>query len=181
VIQQCPITSGASVQITAGVANAEGLTWGTPSHGTLEVIPGKPLSRLYKPGASPVPDKAYLEVEISVSQGGQTGKAWVQVMQQGSNGVKVVPDGDVTEGKLQLKATVDGYDATREAVWSFPLGDEGEIQDGLYTSAALNRKHFVLIHALVDWRDIGEGLWEGHIILPLPLESHTTVLQALAR
>lgn len=181
VIQQCPITTGASVELTAGVANAEGLTWSTPSHGSLEAIAGKPLSRLYKPGASPIPNQAFVEVEISVSQGGQTGKAWVLVMQQGSSGIKVVPDGEVTAGQLQLKATVDGYDATREAVWSFPLGDEGEIQDGLYKSAAKNRKHFVLIHALADWRDEGEGLWEGHIILPLPLESHPTVLQALAR
>jgi hypothetical protein len=181
VIQQCPITSGASVELAAGVANAEGLTWSTPSHGTLEAIPGKPLSRLYKPGNSPVPNKAYVEVEISVSQGGQTGKAWVLVMQQGANALKVLPDGDVTEGKLQLKATVDGEDFTRDADWSFPLGDEGTIEGGLYASVAGIRRHFVLIHALLDYRDEGEGLWEGHIILPLPLETYPTVLQALAR
>jgi hypothetical protein len=181
VIQQCPITAGASVELAAGVANDEGLTWSTPSHGTLEAIPGKPLSRLYKPGNSPIPNKAYVEVEISVSQGGQTGRAWVLVMQQGSNGLKVVPDGDVTEGKLQLAASVGSYDATRDAVWSFPLGDEGAIEGGLYESAAWTRKHFVLIHAVADWRDEGEGLWEGHIILPLPLETYPAVLQALAR
>lgn len=179
-IQQCP--QNGEVLLTAGVASAQGLVWSTPAHGTLVTVPNAPLSRKYKPATQPIPGKAYVEVDVTVTQDGNTGKATVLVMQQGADGITVVPNltSQGAPGTLQLKATVEDYDATEDVVWSVRLGGAGSIdQKGLYTSAATSSEHFVLIHALADWGP--EGTYEGHIILPLPLAAHTSVLQALAR
>lgn len=179
VIQQCP--QNETVVITAGVANATGLTWGTPTHGTLGPNGDDLSSKIYTPGAA-VPGRAYVEVEITVSQGNRTGKALVLVMQLGANALRVVPEGNLEPGAeaLQIKAWGGNpeRDLTELATWSIQQGGPGTIEKGLYESTTANA-HFVLINASVDG---GDGdVRSGHIILPLPLAAHTSVLQALAR
>ena len=176
IIQQC--RHNQTVVVSAGVDSTEGLAWGTPAHGALQPH-ADPLSRIYRPGLNSG-DGAYAVDEVTISQAGRAGKAFVLVMYEGAGAVAITPQPgkSTTPRQLQLKAEFNDRDLTERAVWTVLLGPGG-VEAGLYTSADQDTDHFVLIHALLH-SEI-EGDYEGHIILPLPLASHTSVLQALAR
>lgn len=123
--------------------------------------------------------KTYVLDEIEVSQGAQTQSAYVLVLQNEPGAtIKPIDNPDLPEGQIQLQVFVN--DRLQVGQWSLPLGGPGSIDaaTGLYIQDFAAKERFVLITAAVDIPDW--GIFEGYIILPLPLSNFPSVLEALA-
>ncbi|MGY2339995.1 hypothetical protein ACW9HW_12220 [Pseudomonas sp. SDO5532_S415] len=127
-----------------------------------------------------VPNKTYVldEIEVSDSAGKEAESAWVLAIQQEPGAtITIVDEPSLPPGQIQLKAFVNNNPVPGE--WSLPLDGPGSIDEwGVYTDDPLSKEPFVLIFVKVDGGEL--GVFEGHIILPLPLDESPAVLKALA-
>lgn len=174
---------GQEVELSAGDLDGSVLSWAikNPVAGESGVIvpsdePGGDHTYIAGPQ---VAGKTYVLDEIEVSQGGQTQSAYVLVLQNEPLAtIKPIDNPDLPEGQIQLQVFVNGL--PKDGQWSLPLGGPGSIDaaTGLYSAAVASKERFVLITAAVDIPDW--GIFEGYIILPLPLSNFPSVLEALA-
>lgn len=128
-----------------------------------------------------VAGKTYVLDEIEVSQGGESASAWVLVLQHTPGlVVRIIADEALPEGQVRLQALLNDNEMP-EVQWHLPAGGPGDIEEdtGIYHSDSRARDRFAVIFAKVDGGDF--GLFEGHMILPLPLDTSSDVFQALAR
>ncbi len=130
--------------------------------------------------ANQVSTKTYVLDEIEVSAAGETQSAWVLVLQRIPQlQVLIEVDESLLPGQVRLQAFFL-ENALSGVEWSVPAGRTDSIDaNGIYTSDPGVRDRFVVIFAKYDGDFL--GILEGHMILPLPLEESSAVLQALAR
>jgi hypothetical protein len=174
---------GQKVELSAGQLDGSALNWSIKNP-----VPGESgqLVKSTEPGgdhtyiAGPrVANKTYVldEIEVSNSQG-DTRSAHVLVLQIDPGvTVKPVENPNLPPGQIQLQAVVNGL--VKKAEWSLPLEGPGWIDEtGLYNDDINTKERFVLIRATVDGGDF--GIFEGHLILPLPLADFPSAIRALA-
>ncbi|MGO4325373.1 hypothetical protein [Pseudomonas sp. KB_12] len=174
---------GQWVELSAGHLDGSVLSWAikNPVAGESgEIVPSdKPEGDHTYIAGPQVAEKTYVLDEIEVSQGAQTQSAYVLVLQSEPGAtIKPVDNPDLPEGQIQLQVFVN--DQHQSGQWSLPLGGPGSIDaaTGLYSDDFAAKERFVLITVAVDGGDF--GTFEGYIILPLPLSSFPSVLDALA-
>ncbi|MGN8276958.1 hypothetical protein [Pseudomonas sp. SMN5] len=181
-IQMC--YHGQRVELSAGHLEGGVLEWDIKNpvegeSGTV-VVSDKPGGDHAYIAGPQVSTKAYVLDEIEVSQGTQSQSAYVLVLQSEPGAiVQLVDNPDLPGGQVQLQVLVNNQ--RRDGEWSLPLGGPGSIDasTGLYSDSPGAKERFVLIAVSVDGGDF--GIFEGHIILPLPLSDYPTVLQALSQ
>ncbi|WP_447801343.1 hypothetical protein [Pseudomonas kilonensis] len=174
---------GQWVELSAGHLDGSVLSWAikNPVAGESgEIVPSdKPEGDHTYIAGPQVAEKTYVLDEIEVSQGAQIQSAYVLVLQSEPGAtIKPVDNPDLPEGQIQLQVFVN--DQHQSGQWSLPLGGPGSIDaaTGLYSDDFAAKERFVLITVAVDGGDF--GTFEGYIILPLPLSSFPSVLDALA-
>ncbi|BBP57883.1 hypothetical protein [Pseudomonas sp. St316] len=175
---------GQRVELSAGHLDGSALNWSIKNPVVGEsgevVASDKPGGDHAYIAGPRVARKTYVLDEIEVSQGAQNQSAYVLVLQHEPGAtIKLVESPDLPEGQIQLQAFVNNQ--LLDGQWSLPLGGPGWIDasSGRYSDDFAAQERFVLITVAVDGGDF--GMFEGHIILPLPLSSFPTVLEDLAR
>jgi hypothetical protein len=171
------------VKLSASSLDEGALQWSIKNRvvgesGSVIVDEGPGGDHVYIAGPK-VNSKTYVLDEVEVSAAGKTRSAWMLVLQQPPGlQVRVLADEELPQGQIRLGAYANG--GPRDVEWSLPPGRTDSIDDtGIYRSDPSVRDRFVVIFARFNTDDV--GVLEGHMILPLPLEDSSQVLQALAR
>lgn len=182
-IQLCDFSH--SVELAAGALRAGGLNWAikNPVAGESGTVAPSPLpdgDHRYTAGPK-VAGKTYVldEIELTHSSGAKR-SAWMLVRQKQSL-LTVKPREEaglpLRPGELQLDAIFN--EEVWAADWTLPTGGPGTIDsEGIYRSDPNATERFVLIFASAAFSPTNK--LEGHIILPLPLDTFPEELTLMA-
>ncbi|WP_125833329.1 hypothetical protein [Pseudomonas sp. v388] len=175
----CLCDPESTVALEAGTLNGGAVTWAlvtqNPDSGTLTPDPATGRC-IYTSSKATTTDSFVLD-EIKVSGEGDSTSVYVLVGRTSTVlTLKPDPEAVLPQGQVQLRAWVI---KEVEATWSLPLGGPGSIdaKTGLYISDPNALHRYVLVHAE---RDSEFGLYEGHIILPLPLSDFSEALSLMS-
>jgi hypothetical protein len=125
-----------------------------------------------------VANKTFVLDEIEVkSAAGTTRTVHVLALQKPPMLTVKIERTDPAQGQVQLTALFDGVPESVD--WLLPLGGPGEIDStGLYRANPTANERFVLIYAQLSF---GTRLFEGYLILPLPLVEFPKLLEVLSQ
>lgn len=184
-IQLCDI--GARVELAAGQLGEGSLVWSirdpvTGESGSLQPSDKPDGDHSYVATTQPIAHRTYVldEIEVRNDSTGHVARAHVLVLLEAPVlSIKMAQDAALPAGQVQLQAWKGS--SQRKPEWSLPLGGPGSIDaDGLYTADPQASERFVLVMAREDLIDLVDMVFEGHIILPLPLADFPEELAALS-
>ena len=169
-IQVCDV--GATVELAAGSLGGDRLQWSIKNP-----VPGE--SGEIRPSDKPGGDHTYHhgpvnvkktyvfdEIEVKNTRTNETRSVHVLALQKAPGIAVNIVSADIAQGKVQLEAIINGFSVAVE--WSLPLGGPGTIsKTGLYQAPQTATARYVVIFARDDAGPY--GVYEGHLILPLPL------------
>jgi hypothetical protein len=169
-IQVCDV--GATVELAAGSLGGDRLQWSikNPVPGESgEIRPSdKPGGdHTYHQGPS-IKDRTYVldEIEVKNTRTNETRSVRVLAYKKPPGAIMNIVSADPAQGKVQLEVIINGR--SKVAEWSLPLGGPGSIsRTGMYQAPQTTTERYVLIFGSVE--DPEWGLFECHLILPLPL------------
>jgi len=115
------------------------------------------------------------EIKVENTEAGQSRTVHVLVRQRRPELAIEIVD-QLPDGSLQLQGRVNG-EVRAGVEWRLPIGGTGEIRDGRYLPPSSDAdRPFALI--IAKWEIPGfDFVFEGHLILPLPLALHFDTLQ----
>ncbi|AEV64387.1 hypothetical protein [Pseudomonas ogarae] len=182
-IQICGV--GVKVELAAGVLGEDELLWSIKNpvaNESGEVLPSTEADGDHSYHHGPVvARKTYVldEIEVKNRRTNETRSVHVLATQRDSGVTVNILSTDFALGQVLLEAIVNGLPQD-SAVWSLPLGGPGSIDaTGLYRVDPAATERFVLIFAQVDGG--GLGIFEGHLILPLPLAEFPSLPETLSQ
>ncbi|WP_295474913.1 hypothetical protein [uncultured Pseudomonas sp.] len=184
-IQLCDI--GGRVELAAGQLGEGSLFWSirdpvTGESGSLQPSDKPDGDHSYVATTQPIAHRSYVldEIEVRNDSTGHVAQAHVLVLLEAPVlSIKVAQDAALAAGQVQLQAWKGS--SQRKPEWSLPLGGPGSIDaDGLYTADPQATERFVLVMAREDLIELVDLVFEGHIILPLPLADFPNELAALS-
>ncbi|AVB20917.1 MULTISPECIES: hypothetical protein [Pseudomonas syringae group] len=179
-IQVC--NYGERVSLLAGAPGDGKLIWSIVDRvpgesGTLEADADGSGGQIYVAGPK-VTGKTYLLDEVAVSDGQHTRSAWVLVRQNSAAlTIEAVEDSTLGEGEIRLQARSIG-NIIPGVEWWKPDSMPGSFAGDVYKSDLNALDRFVVIFARLEDPDWGE-VYEGHVILPLPLNRSAEMVQKL--
>ncbi|WP_153784830.1 hypothetical protein [Pseudomonas sp. EMN2] len=134
----------------------------------------------YTAGSLVADKRTYVLDQVKV-QNAQTGEtAMVHVLVRQRRPELLVESEQLSGGSLQLRGRVNGQVMTN-VEWTLQTADSGDLSPGgLYTPPSTGTARFALITAKWEYMEGGwELLYEGHLILPLPLKLHFDALHRI--
>ncbi len=180
-IQVC--NYGERVSLSATTLGGGNLAWSivdpvSGESGSLEPEADGAGGQVYVAGPK-VSGKTSVLEEIAVSDGQHTRSTWILVRQMPSAlTIEAVQDSGLGDGEIRLQARSNANGSVVSGVeWSKPASMAGSFSGDVYKSDPKALDRFVLIFARLndpDW-----GVFEGHIILPLPLDRSAEILKRL--
>ncbi|MCF5708464.1 hypothetical protein GIV19_14340 [Pseudomonas syringae] len=180
-IQVC--NYGERVSLSATTLGGGNLAWSivdpvSGESGSLEPEADGAGGQVYVAGPK-VSGKTSVLEEIAVSDGQHTRSTWILVRQmQSALTIEAVQDSGLSDGEIRLQARSNGNgNIVSEVEWSKPASMAGSFSGDVYKSDPKTLDRFVLIFARLN--DPEWGVFEGHIILPLPLNRSAEVLKKL--
>lgn len=184
-IQVCHLAD--RVELSAGALTEGQLQWSIKNavpgeSGELKPSENPERDQTYHPGPL-VDGKTYVidEVEVKNTRTGGTRSMYVLVLQKPPMVAVKIANMDVAQGRVELEATINGRPvAPGKGEWRMPLAGQGTIDKvtGLYRAdpAALTRFALMLFEYEAEF-----GLYEGHMILPLPLAEFPQWLEVMTK
>lgn len=179
-IQICDV--GKSVEMKAGSLGTGARQWKIKNpvagqSGTVRPSDNPDGDHTYDHGPV-VPQKTFLleEIEVTVANG-PAQSVHVLALQKAPALTLNIASFDAVAGRVQLEAIFNGNVLAVE--WQLVLGPGQLDANGLYTGPAEATDSYVLIFAIYDGGPL--GLFEGYLILPLPLKEFPAVLARLTR
>lgn len=171
-------TAGIARTLKAGFLGGGGqqLTWSikkTGTEGSLSSTTGNTVTYTPSKNFGTDPNTIFVVDEVTVSNGKDSATAYI--VNRKIDPVNVIAYTVNTNNTVRCQATVNGNDIP--AKWKILVGP-GDIDDsGLYTADTASTKRFVLIHSRATAEtEFGTLVFEGYLILPLPLAKEDRVL-----
>jgi hypothetical protein len=180
-IQICDI--GTTVELAAGMVGEGQLSWSIKNpvpgeSGTVLPSTVEGGDHTYHRGPTD-PKKTYVldEIEVTNTETKATRSVHVLALQKRPMLQVKVERVDLAKGQVQLRAMYDG--GPEDVEWHLVMGGPGAINEtGLYTANPAVVERFVLIIARLQE---GSRVYEGHMILPLPLIQFPDVLEMISQ